>query len=606
MNDLTSTQTLFFEDGLDLAGAAGRMGAAIDSEELLKQIAQFFDDEVSTIGKLFGLSNVSVLVGRKWEMDLETGEITVDPKSFVDRNFSINDIENAIIHELVRLADKIRDPKVMQQYQRFVKAGQAQEVFAAIFMNIHDDKYKNALLPHMQDVDEHVYRQHIMADTNLTSMPRHYQFLYKIIKEEMLPCDGTLVSPEVRELIASFRNFKGSGQDLIKYSTQYAKSPTELMPLNEKYDVWMKVIYPKWQKLLAKDRADYVARKGDSSNDQESGFTDSYKDFKQRFPNAMSFQEQAQIDQAIADYTREQTTRERSEAIKDRREADPDFRRAEQFMRETGHSLADIERYNAEVEQWRETIDDLRDVLRKTLNENVHTHRRLTGGHNEGAILTPEHLARTAVDLRLQRSESPAFSDYNRRISDHKLSGKTDFVFAFDCSRSMFGERAKNAATSALICLEALAGMQRDISEAEERVGFEIDVDIRSALYTFGEGFSLPKPISHGLTTKERLDAYSEISKACGKMTSASFFEHIAKIPTDHERKQILIVITDGEFNADLNPRIIDKLLSHGWICYCLGIGYDAIYDIFGSNGSRIIYPSSLPSKLEKLIEGNI
>ena len=627
--------------------------------DLLEQIDQNVRQDTMIIGKFFGHNAVEISPSDGWSVDpTNNWHMTYDPRFFIDKDYTTDMASDRCAHEWVHIFRLLNKPELTKRVMNFKKLGEAESVFHNIFDDIADNKTIHAMLPRYKTVEEELYRTKSFPDDNYLEEPRHLQFLYKIIRQEMIPDSETDVFPEVDDMIEKFRNFQNTGQDLIKYSTQYSKSPNEIMPLDEEFNIWTKVIYPEWKKLLKMDEQDPNFREppkddkeldnegsnqenesgqskqaesgeseenesgqskqaesgesGESNNksnqssdndeDGKPDFSQYYEKYQKNNPDLITEEQQKEIKKNIRQAAIQEKEHQRQEQAK----RDPIYQLNEKIKNETGYSINDIEKYNRLVDKYREQIDELRDILRKTLNEHIGIRRRLISNHDEGAILTPEHLARTAVEIKMGKQDPKAFSDYEKRISNHELTGKTDFVFAFDCSGSMRGENAICAADSAIVCMEALAGMQRDIEEVQEQAGIIVDVDFRTAIYTFGDGFNLPKPLSHGLTTKERLETYNEIVHANGGLTSGGFFRDIKKIPIDHERKQILIVVTDGEFNSDFNQASVNQLVNNGWIGYCIGIGQTAIIDIFPNSGSRITDPADLPQKLQELIERNL
>src|SRR5690606_19736679 len=97
-----------------------------------------------------------------------------------------------------------------------------------------------------------------------------------------------------------------------------------------------------------------------------------------------------------------------------------------------------------------------------------------------------------------------AFLQREIRPRRRRRAGSTDYVLLVDRSASMQGRIAEAAADAALIMLEALAGVERDFAHAEQRVGIDLDLDIRTALVVFDAEPLVVKPLSHGLDDEVR------------------------------------------------------------------------------------------------------
>jgi hypothetical protein len=645
-----------------------------EQEIALQKIDAFMTSVAPTLGRIFGMRDLQLERGNGWATDLLSGKVTYDPSFFVaELGYDDEMTEYATMHEMAaHLREVLTEPKLTQEVIRFSKPdektreakqfAQAKGIFHEILADIAGNNIIHAALPREKDVAARLHRQKQFPDdpTDVTDsaddrpryrdLPRHLQFLYKIIREEMIPDSETIVSPEVDAMITQFRDYNGMG-DLIKYSTQVAKSAREPMPPREKFDIWTKVIFPEWQKLYEMDAEDPKFQEQEPQNSEgqpeqsqsgesdskphsenqpqqspeqqnqdssengqpsdqnqdgqpQSGqpdFSDYYEEYNQRHPEPISHDEHEQIEQDARRYHGKQRADERAKQRKQARQQDPDRRLDEQIRKETGHGLAEKRAYDREIAKYADEINELRGIYRELLNEHIGQRRKLRGNHESGVILTPEHLARTAVQIRQGKTDIPAFSDYEKRPSNHELTGKTDFVFAFDCSGSMDGERSRIAASTAVICLEALKAIQDDIEEMGQAANIDLDVDIRTAIYAFTENYTNPKPLSTGLDMKERLDAFSEISSPGGG-TSGDFLGAIDSLPVDSDRHQVLIVVSDGEF--DENGRIA-TLRNKGWKVFDLSIQADEAVRMFAPDGRLITDPAELPHAMTELIKEN-
>lgn len=600
--------------------------AEIDPVESAARIDDFLQHEAPVVGRLMGVHNLNIRVGDGWATNLETGEVTIDPRFFLEQGYSIDMTTYACLHEVsAHLREVLTEPELTSKVKKFVQRGEPEGIFHNILSDIAGNNRTHAVLPRMAQVAESLYSEKLFKASDYTDTPRHLQFLYKIIRQEMIPDSETTVNPEVDEMLNEFRNFYDTGQDMLKYSTQVAKSPTEMMSGEEKFKIWTEVIYPRWQDLLEQDRQDPKFQQspsdGESGQDQSgepgdqpteqqpAGGTPDFSQYYEQYKNEhhsepMTEAEHEAIEKAAADKAAEAKKQQRQEARQKRQEANPSFHHDAQMRQETGHGLAEKKRYDNEINTWQDAINELRDVYRSLLDEHVGARRRLRGGHAEGAILTPDRLAQTVVDIANGVSEPKAFSDYERRISQRELTGRSDYVFIFDRSGSMRGEKSEAAASSAVICMEALAGMQRDIETIQNDIGAEIDVDVRTAIYTFDNEINNPKPLSHGLSLKERLDTYSEVRNPGGANADSHALQMICELPPEQDRSRILVVVSDGEAdNPSLARTKIEQLRREGWKVYGISIGSDAAVQLYAPHSQRVDDPSLLPDLMKQLIQ---
>ena len=624
-----------------------------EQEQYKQRVAEFLAQHVPVLSALSGVPNAHFDVGLEWATNLKTGRLTIGIKTFMEQNLDIEDAINGVLHELnAHFRELLTEPDLTRQVIAFshpprsAELPQARQIFHNILADIAGNNTIHSLLPDQERISARLYREKLFPDDPIDDMttetldesgkerrqkhadlPRHLQFLYKLMREEMIPGSETIVKPEVDELIAHFRDFNGAG-DLIKYSTQVSYPDDERVKdqtdAEKRFDIWTKVIYPEWFKLFEMDLADPKFQKntpqgqpedqsgepeeGDGQSGDQSDFGEYYDDyFENKHPSPMTEDEHKQIENDIKKYVATVKAGERKNQANKNAALDPQKLRNRQFRTETGHSLAKLNRYNSEIEKWREQINALRETFRKLLNESVGVRRKLHAGHEMGAILTPETLAQTAAAVRSGHYTN-AFSDYERRISERELTSKTDYIFAFDVSGSMRGEPAAAAASSAVICLEALSGMQRDIERMRDQNGISIDVDIRTAIYTFASDIYNPKPLSSGLSTKERLDSYSAILSPGGGVDSNSKVFQIIKqqIKRDPDRNQIIIVVSDGSDDIRGTESEIRELRGAGFKVYGLSVITSDAVAIFAPHGQQIDDSSQLPTAMSHLIEETI
>lgn len=605
------------------------------SDADLQKAEAFLRDVAPHLGRLFGM-DLSINVGNGWATNMETGEVTADPRFFVERGYTSDMSVYATLHEVAaHLRELVTEPKLSDEIINFVKQGPAQGIFHNIFSDVAGNNLIHAVLPKsMPTVAEELYKDKLFPEQDYSKIPRHLQFLYKIIRQEMIPESETSVLPEVDEAISNLRDYQGKG-DLIKYSTAVAKSRREIMRPQEKFRIWKELIYPVYEKLLEQDKEDPVDSGGSSG---ESGEPDSSSQ-PQPGEQTQSQQpqegdgEHGQFDQYYEDYREnrhpEPLTEEEHEEIHEHAKQNPDssnqqqpksersdVRQAqkiidEQIRRETGgHTLAEQRRYNAEIHRWQNEIAEMRDVFKKVIQERIAQKRGLSRKtFAEGAILDPNRLAQTVVDVKSGMERPEAFRDYEQRRGHIESVGRTDYVFLFDVSGSMAqGGKSQAAASSAVIGLEGLAAMQRDIEETEQTHNIDLELDIRTAIYTFGEGTTLLKPLSNTLNSKERFETYAAVGSP-GDASTYDFLglEAVQKLKADHERKQIVMVVSDGESHDAGRARIaIDRLRADGWFVYGISIGSEAAVRLYQPTSKRIDDPSLLPETVRKFIEDTI
>jgi hypothetical protein len=595
-----------------------------DLEAAARESQKFLDENAPNLGALFGLRHISITFGDGWATNLETGEVTADPKFFIERGYTPEMSAYAISHEVAAHLREVQfAPELTRETIAFLgdkdpQLRQAKSILHNILSDIAGNNLIHSVLPTMEDVAAALYGEKLFPEDDYTATPKHLQFLYKVMRSEMIPGSTTAVSEEVDELIDSLRDYNGSG-DIIAYSTQVAKSRRVAMPNHEKFDIWTKVIYPEWIKLYHQDEQDPQFQQGRSdagdegsasgtdakSSPSEGGeagsetkskpdFTEFYDDyFESKHPEPLDHEEIDKLKEASERIGQEQS--------------DPSTILEKQIREETGHGLAEKRIYDAEVLKWQSEIAELRKIFASIINERVGQKRQLRGSHIDGALLNPDTLVQTYIDVTTGHLEPPAFSDYEKTDAERHLTGKTDYVFVFDRSGSMSGANSESAASSVVICLEALAGMQRDIADAERENNTKTDLEINTALYTFNHEIDQPKQLSGGLSPKERLDCYSLVNNPDGGNADSHALAEVEKMKKKPSHKQILIVVSDGLADDPTASRAsVERLRKDGWQVYGVSIGSDAAVELYKPDSQRIDDPTQLPKMIKTLLERTI
>lgn len=600
-----------------------------ERQSALDKAASFLRDQIPALCQLTGMG-VNVAVGKDWATDPETGSFTIDPSFFTEKGYSADHCAFATLHELMaHVRDIKRDPVFSARQDAFATSSknpqerQARQIFNNILTDIHGNKQIMNMLPAMREVGADLYNNRLFPTerdsepVDYTKEPMHLQFLYKIIRQEMIPGSETPVRQEVDEAIDQLRNFQDGQVDLISFLTDpNAKgSDGKKMSGNDRFDYWLTQIWPKYESLIELDKQEAKDNQQDSDSPQNdtgeqdnNPFSDAYTDyFDNRHPDPLSPEEHEKIHKTIKkanqDKRRESVTPEQREHNR-QREANRRYRE------QTGHSLREKEKYNSEIWRFRKQIDQMREVFRSVLSEAAATRRGLSRrAHQDGDVLDPNRLAQTVADIKSGVAPE-AFQRYETIRGQAELSCKTDYFFVFDCSGSMAGKSAQSAASCAVIILEGLASMERDIRKMEKEQNIDLsDLSVRTALYTFGSSSVCHKPLSSSLNDKQRLDTYAAITAAdAGDTADYLALQEIAGLRRDHDRQRIVIVVTDGE-SSDRNAAYaaINQLRrDQNTVVYGVSIGSIAAEQLYAPNAKFIDDPKDLPNILQSFIETTI
>lgn len=603
----------------------------------------FIETEAPHLTRLFNIDGLDIEVGDDWKTLAYTDgsvKMTVDPSFFIEQGYEPEWAVYGTLHEVVaHVREALWEPLLTKKVGEFAGQGEPQSIFHNILSDIAGNKAIHARLPRMAGVAEDVYRRRQMPDDpppmedpleqyeRYRDRPRHLQFLYKMIREEMMPGCHTVVLDEVDQALARLRDYQGSGQDAIKYSTDVAKPDGSPTTPEERFGLWLTVIYPEFEALLEMDRQDPKFQKedddmgrpsdkgqGEQGNPQDGKpqnqgeadgdqFKEHYDDYRQnRHPEPLSKEAHEALHEAA------------EKVAKAKRDAPSPTQKLDQRIQEEtgGHRLFEQRTYNQELIRYRDQVEAMRELFfRRVISPQITIRRRLGKTlQQEGAILDPNHLAETIAETKSGTEEPAAFLDYEHRRASGDTIGNTDYFLVIDRSSSMAedgGKKAQAAGSCTMIFLEGLAGIQHDIEEAEAEHGIELGMSVSSSVVAFGDGATVLKPLSDKLETKERLDSYQAAREPLQEGTADYLaLEAIANMPREDEgRRRIIVVLTDGESNdAEKAGKVVRKLrASENTYIYAISIGSDEAVALYKPDAQRCDDPAKLPETLGKLLE---
>lgn len=615
-----------------------------ERQAALDKAGEFLHNQIPSLCHLTGM-DVRVAVGEGWATNPETGSFTIDPSFFIEKGYSADHCVFATLHELMaHVRDIKRDPVFSARQNAFVTSSknpqeqQARHIFNNILTDIHGNKQIMNMLPAMREVGADLYDNRLFPTErdgeiiDYTNIPMHLQFLYKIIRQEMIPGSETPVRQEVDEAIDQLRNFQDGQFDLISFLTDPGARGSNGKKLSgsDRFDYWLTQIWPKYEKLIQLDEQEAKDAQQQNNNQQTNSntaeqqdtdpsqnnntkqdgnpFADAYADyFDNKHPEPFSPEEHEKIHDAIDKAVQEDR---RKNITPEQREHARQTAANRRYQERTGHSLQEKQQYDNEVKRLHRQIDQMRQVFRSVLNEAVTTRRGLSRrAHQDGDLLDSNRLAQTITDIKSGITPE-AFQRYEAVRGRVELNCKTDYFFVFDCSASMSGKPAQAAASCAIIMLEGLASMERDIRKLEKEQAIDLpDLSIRTSLYTFGSNATCHKPLGSSLSDKQRLDTYAAVIAAdAGGTADYLALQEIADLPRSQDRQRIIIVVTDGQSNdPDATQAAISQLRrDQNTVVYGVSIGSAAAEQLYAPNAKLVNDPKDLPNVLQSFIETTI
>lgn len=297
-----------------------------------------------------------------------------------------------------------------------------------------------------------------------------------------------------------------------------------------------------------------------------------------------------------------------------------------------GGGLAALADYRERVRAHASSIDKVRDVWRQIVSERVHEHRTFSRvPEADGDMLDRRALVRIVAEVTAGVERPRAFLTRQRRPRRSRREGSTDYVLLIDRSASMQGAPAQAAATAALIMLEALAGVERDIAEEERALGIDLELSLRTALIVFDSAHHVVKPLAGALDDRARRTLDAAIHSPQGSTNDAAALRAAAKefgiggsgaagsgapgsgaagagrvaAGDGLARRRVAILVSDGGTNdAAAAARELARLRSAGVTVFGIGIRTDDLATRFAPDGIRLDAAAELPAVLGRLVTG--
>lgn len=333
-------------------------GDALPEFELYREQAQrmidsyrrFFMTYAKDVSLQFHLSN-------KFYTDLEHGHVHMNTRWFAEKDATHEQILWAILHELSHFRDLAEDPQGMMKNFEYIKSqakktgaimmkkweaayGQtdpefidelkkrpqtdartAEESMNAVeraayqfhdtFFNVLDDIYVNNLLACKAPVYDEggsggksikdLYKDKLFAGADYTKMPRHLQFIYTLIREEMVSDEQVVVGPEVEEILAKKIKFQGKEYTPKELVQAFLKPKSGRdTKASKRYLVIRKTLEPIFLDVLKKDIDEWQPKKPELSDQGTQGgvggtagegsvnpFDAPYQQFKENSPDQL-------------------------------------------------------------------------------------------------------------------------------------------------------------------------------------------------------------------------------------------------------------------------------------------------------------------------------
>lgn len=563
----------------------------------------FLTSEERILNDIAGGSGFTFKRGEGWAINPETGEATYDPKFFEEKGYTPSQALFGAFHEikchLVETSELLDTPRGQGAHERLkdrIKSKPRLHIWENCRTDVKGNLAITRFAPSLAEDVEAVYREKLWPEKDLTSKPKHLQFMYSILRTAMVPDEEVTVNPAVQEAISKLRNVKG--KDVIALATDPVQDPLLALRLSERY------IEPVIEELYQEDLEEKKDQKGKGEKGHGTpgeSFADEYEDYENRHPEPMDEEE---VEKKI-----KETKEQQSESA----------RQTAGYETEHGVSKKDLADYYEEYRQVEGSLEQLRNVFRRIVEQRKIPIRRLAALKEEGVMIDPGLVTQTYLDVKAGVDNPKTMKDFEGRFIEENIPGKFSLRLVADQSGSMAGEKSIHQRRSAILVMEALKEFS-DILD-DERAELSIDLDVQTELRSFGvkEGTRLYKPLSRELPERQRVEFFKGLLETSG---GTNDYDALAEIEKDvrgsltqdetyaaelksGKRREIVIVLSDGDSGnaAEVKNRCQNlRELGVKVVGLGMGSGSQSIESTYTPEG-RICYDiSDLPKTLQDLL----
>ena len=312
-----------------------------EGQAMIDSYRHFFMTFAKDISLTFKLSNA-------FFTDLETGEVNNDASWFAERGYTKNQILWAKLHELSHFRDLAEDPKGTEQnfdyiyesakdtgavlmkkwemaygatdpefikkireekpiskknQKRMNRVEEAAYRIHHTFSNILDDIFVYKLVsrkaPRYEEDEpggrevEGLYREKLFPETDYSNLPRHLQFAYALIRDEIVKGEEVQVSDDVKEALdnkITFRSKEYLPREIVSQFV-FPKKGRDTKT-KARYKAIGETIEPVFRELLKKDIDEWQPKKPVLANGEfnfggVNPFQVAYDEFDSRSPDQM-------------------------------------------------------------------------------------------------------------------------------------------------------------------------------------------------------------------------------------------------------------------------------------------------------------------------------
>jgi len=624
-----------------------------EGQKMIDSYRKFFTTFAKDISLDFKMSN-------NFYIDLENGEVNLDTKWFAEKEFSKDQILWANLHELSHFRDLAGDSErvlknfgyIMEQAQKtgaiivgkwkkkygtsdpdFIENLKKQRPISKknpsktmnavervaykihhTFYNIFDDIYVNDLVarkaPKYEEREEggkeikKLYSEKLFAKTDYSKLPRHLQFLYKLIREEMVSDEKVELSDEVAGVMEQEIKFQGKKYTPKEIVRKFLKPKGNRdTKAGQRHFVLQKTLEPIFEELLAKDLEEWEPEKpkqqkggkGEENGEPQEGsvnpFEQNYQEYEENNPDQINPEE-------IKDWIDKREDEKKEEAKKEAKEKEEESKSAEEKAEEAQDKMDKKWREKHNIS--RETFQQYRKIEQEVapyLEDLSQLWQRIIFGSTKKIERGMERYFKSGIELdipkvieefpKIQKGKLEEIRIFKKMTQKEVLIRKPELIrvrLVGDMSGSMDADKKHILQQCFVLLLSSLREFNTYLNLTRSQTKSKLEVDTEA--WIFGDNAEKVKKLrsesGYDDEQVETIKIFEKLQNTIGitydnkpleSIFSSLTAEDIEKIGQE-KIMEIIFEITDGGSSAPRATRqVINKLTKSGVITIAFQIG---------------------------------
>lgn len=608
---------------------------------------KFLDSHANLLKTFAGDTSLRFTLSDAFKINLETGEVHLATEWFHEQGYTHDQILWACLHELSHFLDLAEDTAgVKKTKERVVKKGAefgaeiakryeeklgkppsdvtrkgfeqgGQQVYHS-FYNIFDDISVNHRVgrraPTYSEEGtgssevKRLYQEKLFPEKEYAKLPRHLQFEYALLREEMVKDEAPELSPEVEEILDTKIKFQGKEYTPREIAANFLRHRTGRdTKVKTRHVAIRYTLEPIFDRLVHEDLAEWEpkepppppeggegAGEGGKESAPAQGEMPWDKEYREQKNRSIDQITEEEIDKWQTKHEEEKKKEEQENAKEEamrkkstQEKADEEQNRLNKEWQESqGVSNAEMAAYSDVERKIAPFLDDLSDLWRHIVYGSTRAIRRGMEGHfREGTELDIQEVIKKWAEIVTNGPDNVRVM--NKMTSHEELIQRPELIrvrLVGDGSGSMDNEKRRVLEQCYVLLTSSLDQFNRYLNLTRKKTKSKLRVETEG--WVFGNRAEKIQGGTGNLRGKDdRADAIKAFTKLGGDH-GATYdhlaFEEIEKSLTDEDKEalkkekllDIVIEITDGGSSSEqATKESVERLGDAGLVVRAFQIG---------------------------------